>query len=131
MISTEKLKQLREEKKLSQEEMAELTGLSKNGYRNIECGESHPKAESLYKIAQILGVKIDDLIEHNHVIYAPTTYDKTNNGNYNDSTNYYGDAVLMEKLKNLEEQLTLKDALLSEKDKRINDLEEIVKLLKE
>jgi len=56
------LRRIREARGLSQEKAAELSGISRPAYRNIETGESTPKVSTLQSIADGLGVKLQDLI---------------------------------------------------------------------
>lgn len=58
----EKLKVIRLCKGLSQEEMAETLGYSTNGYAKIERGESDVKVDKLEKIAEALGVDLQQLL---------------------------------------------------------------------
>lgn len=46
---------------LSQVDLADRANLSRIGYRNIESGESEPKAETLAAIARALGVSLEQL----------------------------------------------------------------------
>lgn len=54
---------LREERKMTSEQLAIKIGLSKSGLRYIERGMKDPRAETLLLISQGLGVKIVDLFE--------------------------------------------------------------------
>lgn len=53
MISSE-----RKEKKLTQKQLAQKTGLSQANISNIEKGASHPTIETLVKIADALGKQL-------------------------------------------------------------------------
>lgn len=55
------LRRIREGIGMSQEKAAELGGISRIAYRNIENGESIPKVSTLQNIANGLGVKLQDL----------------------------------------------------------------------
>lgn len=57
------LRRLRQAKKCSQERLAELSGLSKAAYKNIESGKSEPRVSSLQAIAMALEVSIQKLVE--------------------------------------------------------------------
>ena len=57
------LRRLRQAKKCSQEALAELSGLSKAAYKNIESGKSEPRVSSLQAIAMALEVSIQKLVE--------------------------------------------------------------------
>lgn len=52
---------LRKEKKLSQEEFADISGKMINTLSNIECGLSDPKVSTLEAIAQALGTSVSIL----------------------------------------------------------------------
>jgi len=52
----------REEKKLSQQELAHKLNMNKNTIMEIELGRSNPKAETLFLIATELHVSIDAII---------------------------------------------------------------------
>lgn len=58
----EKLKVIRLCKGLSQEEMAETLGYSTNGYAKIERGETDVKVDKLEKIAEALGIELQQLL---------------------------------------------------------------------
>jgi len=61
-VNLEKIKKLRKEKKISLEEMAHILGYeSQNGYYYLEVGRGRFTAETLAKVADILGVSIDSL----------------------------------------------------------------------
>lgn len=57
-----RLVQARLEQGISQNRLAELTGLSRSGIRHLEDGETNPTLYSLLKIARALDVKIGWLI---------------------------------------------------------------------
>jgi len=63
-----RLKELREEKELSQEGLAELIGKSKNSIYNYENGKRLPDADVLCKLAGFFGESVDYLLG----IKAPT-----------------------------------------------------------
>ncbi len=56
-----KIKDLRKQKKYSQEYFSELVNLNPRQIVRIENGESFPTAENLEKIADVLNVKVQDL----------------------------------------------------------------------
>ena len=55
------LRRIREAKGLSQSQVAELAGISRIAYRNIENGNSTPKVSTLQSIASGVDVKLQDL----------------------------------------------------------------------
>jgi Predicted Zn peptidase len=56
------LRRIREAKGYSQAQVADLSGISRIAYRNIENGTSTPKVSTLQNIASGLGVKLQDLV---------------------------------------------------------------------
>ena len=56
------LRRLRILKGKTQTELAEASRISRVGYRNIETGSVVPRADSLARIADVLGVRLDDLL---------------------------------------------------------------------
>lgn len=62
-ISTN-LKRIREEKKLSLDKVAKITGVSKSMLGQIERGESNPTITTLWKIANGLKISFTSLLSH-------------------------------------------------------------------
>ena len=62
MSLNQKIRTLREQHLLSQEEMAEKMQMSLNGYAKIERGETKLRLDKLEKIAQIFSMDVVDLI---------------------------------------------------------------------
>lgn len=59
----EKLKKVRKEKHLNQEELANLSGVSKRTIQNYENAKMHPKKREIYyKLAEILEVDVNYLL---------------------------------------------------------------------
>lgn len=58
------LKKIRQEKNISQDRLSKLADLSLNTVVTVESGANpNPTIETLTKIANALGVKVDDLIK--------------------------------------------------------------------
>lgn len=55
------LRRIRQAKKMTQEQVAELSGISRPAYRSIESGESVPKVSTIQQISMALGVKLQEL----------------------------------------------------------------------
>ena len=64
------LRRLRDEKGLSQAQVAERTGISRVAYRNIETGTAAPRTGTLTSLAAALGVRIPDLMVEVHPLRA-------------------------------------------------------------
>lgn len=58
----ENLKSIRTSKGMTQQEVAEKAGLHLTYLGHLEAGKYHPSTFVLWKIAKILGVKIDSLV---------------------------------------------------------------------
>ena len=62
MASTKnKIKEIREQKELTQEEVAKKAGISTNYYSKIERGTVNTSIEKANKIAKALGVEVSDI----------------------------------------------------------------------
>ncbi len=59
----EKIKQVREKQNLTQQFIADELGITSNGYGKIERGDSNINIDKLEKIAEILKVKLEDLLD--------------------------------------------------------------------
>lgn len=62
-----RIKELREQKNLSQEYIAERLDINPANYWRIENGVSYPKPENLEKICEILNVKAHELFAFEHI----------------------------------------------------------------
>ena len=74
-----RVKDLRISKKLSQEKLAELSGLHSTYIGQIERGEKSPTIESIYKISVGLGVSMPDFFKNMEVTeekYADIIYNE-------------------------------------------------------
>lgn len=58
-----KIKQLREQKRLTQEALAEKAGLSLGYIARLEIGRHDPSLSTLVKLAKALKVKVTELLE--------------------------------------------------------------------
>ena len=58
-----KVKELRLKRGLSQEALAEESGLSRRTIQRIELGESNPNGDSLKRLANALQINADELID--------------------------------------------------------------------
>ena len=61
LVLKNKLKEIRTEKKLSQAQLAELVGVSRNTISSIETGQYQPTAKLAYVLAIALGKKFEDI----------------------------------------------------------------------
>ena len=63
MSFSDNLKAIRKEKKMSQEELAEMLGVSRQAVSKWELGDGYPEAEKLLIIAGKLNVSLDALMD--------------------------------------------------------------------
>jgi len=65
------LKEVRKRKKVTQVELAERTGIHQQSISRYESGGKIPQIDTAYRIAQALGVSLDELIiirnAHDHI----------------------------------------------------------------
>jgi len=82
MVSVGKnIKKIREQKGLMQKEVALVANMQASNYSKIERGQRDVSVEALYKIAQFLGMTVDEII-HYEVVKTPAhvkVEDKTTN----------------------------------------------------
>ena len=88
----EKLKNLRLNNKLTQNEMAEMLKTSRSTYNNYERGNAEPNIPTLIKLADYFHTTIDSLVGHD----VPYLLDR---GLLNEQQNY-----IIDKIKNLSPQ---------------------------
>ena len=112
MLLGAKLKRIRENKHISQQEIADLLGISQKTYSNIESDKSTPSIEQLSKLGELLDFNSLDLLRENGI-----TFNQSNN-EFNENSS----GVIMN---------NYPDNLITQYEARIKDLQEIIELLKE
>lgn len=63
----EKLRALRKEKGLSQEELADIVGVSRQAMSKWESGQTFPETEKLIALSELFGVTIDSMLKEGEV----------------------------------------------------------------
>ena len=61
LVLKNKLKEVRSEKKLSQQELADMVGVSRNTISSLETGQYEPTAKLALVLAIALDMKFEDL----------------------------------------------------------------------
>lgn len=127
----QKIRDMREDKQMTQAEMAELLHMSETGYAKIERGESSIRIERLDQIAQVFGVSIADLIPFNSdggIVF------NNSNENFSNSSNFtvaLGASALEAEVAMLQQHLEAKDAIILSREREIEVLrQQIVALEK-
>lgn len=64
---TQKIRILREQKKLRHEEMADRLGISQSAYSRLEKGDAKLDVDRLRKIAEILEVPVEELLSNDPI----------------------------------------------------------------
>ena len=78
MEFNEKLQELRKNKGLTQEELAEILYVSRTAVSKWESGRGYPNIESLKDISKFFDVSIDDLLSGEKLIFIAEKENKTN-----------------------------------------------------
>lgn len=78
MEFNEKLQQLRKQKNLTQEQLAEQLFVSRTAISKWESGKGYPNIESLKNISKFFSVSIDELLSSDEVLIIAETENKTN-----------------------------------------------------
>jgi len=63
----DKIQALRKEKRLSQEELAEMLQVSRQSVSKWESGQSYPETDKLVVLSQIFGVTVDSLLKDGEI----------------------------------------------------------------
>lgn len=116
MKAYEKIRQIREEKKWSQEEMATKLNISPSGYAKIERGETGLTLKRLQQLADILETDILHFIqnEESQCIYQ---FNNENGG----ETNQY---VYMDSKPNVDNEIEKLNLIIAHKDELITQFQE-------
>ncbi|OOR82396.1 helix-turn-helix domain-containing protein [Moraxella canis] len=118
MAISDNLQKLRKLNDLSQEQMAEMLNMSKNGYGKLERGESKITVEHLQNIANVFNIDIADLLKEERDF---SLLIGDNHGNY--ANKYYDNAQEVEKLQLI---INHQKQLLEQKDKEIELLRRLL-----
>ena len=68
MLTGEKIKKTRKQKKMTQKQLGELCGIADSNIRKYENGKQNPKFETLAKIAKALDVSIIELLDNDDAL---------------------------------------------------------------
>jgi transcriptional regulator with XRE-family HTH domain len=80
MIVGQKIKKLRELKNFTQEFMAKELNLSQSAYSKIESGETDIPYSRLEEVAQVLGMRPEDVVAFNEHMVFNVMHNQTGNG---------------------------------------------------
>lgn len=133
MKINEKIRQLREQHQLSQENMADRLGMSVTGYAKIERGEVRSNLPRLEQISEVFDMDICELLsygESEKVYFNNSVTESTNSNNSNNFLFAVGNDNLEKAIQQLQLIISHKDELLAQKDKIILGLEREIALLR-
>lgn len=133
MKINEKIRQLREQHQLSQENMADKLGMSVTGYAKIERGEVRSNLPRLEQISEVFDMDICELLsygESEKVYFNNSVTESTNSNNSNNFLFAVGNDNLEKSIQQLQLIISHKDELLAQKDKIILGLEREIALLR-
>lgn len=128
MSVNEKIRLVREAKGLTQEQVAEKLEMSKNGYGDIERGDSDIKLSKLEKLAEIFEMQLPELVDVTEKGTLNVNFACKQNNKHLQSKVYIGSSNA-----ELEKQqliIELKDKELAMQQREIENLKEIIALLK-
>lgn len=122
------LLKIRLDRKLSQEEMADILGIARNTYRNIEKGKTRLLSETVMKVAEWAGMTPEEVT----LGYTPSETESARLRDIRESYNYRVKSITEEyeaRLDALRKENGLLKELLKEKDDNIRNLKSLVALL--
>lgn len=114
MTTQDTICKLRKAQNLTQDDMAEKLGISKNGYGKIERGQSALSLERLAQIAQILGVDMVDIMKNKEMALVIGENHGVMQNNYNN--NHAEIEKLQLIIKHQQQRIDDLTQLLSQKD---------------
>ncbi|MCQ9122099.1 hypothetical protein BKG95_05945 [Rodentibacter pneumotropicus] len=123
------IRDIREDKNLTQADMAERLSMSVTGYAKLERGETNISIERLHRIAQVLGVDVIELMASNNdgvVVF------NNSNDNFSNSTNFsiaLGNPALEGEIKHLNYIILAKNELLDAREREIESLKQQIDAL--
>lgn len=130
MKINEKIRQLREQHQLSQENMADKLGMSVTGYAKIERGEVRSNLPRLEQISEVFDMDICELLSYGETEKVYFNNSATESTNSNNFLFAVGNDNLEKAIQQLQLIISHKDELLAQKDKIILGLEREVALLR-
>lgn len=120
-----KLKELRKAYGYTQDYVASFLGVVRQTYSHYETGQRTPNSETLFKLAGLYGISVDDLLQLTIALDRNVYYDApapTQSGtNLNNFLEYLNDPYNAKKLRmlsRLERELLFYFEQITEKDKR-------------
>lgn len=118
-----KIKQIRELKGISQKQMADYLHLSESGYAKLEQGEGRLHTERLEKIAQMLEIEVNDLLDSDTRFLCVVNESGTMEVScINQNNNYQNQDLIIELIKS-------KDNLIEQQKQHIQLLQHTMEMM--
>lgn len=131
MKTQDKIRAIRTQQKISQEQMAERLDLTPQAYSKIESGKTKLSLDRIQQIAQILNIDVTELIHNNdNGVFLLINENCTNENLNNGAIIYHGNqqSINEQELKHDNEKLQL---IITHKDEIIEQLKQENALLKQ
>lgn len=124
----EKIRFLRQQKGLTQEQIAELLDVTPQAYSKIEQGKTRLNIERIQQIANIFNIDITDLInnDNNGIVILLNGDFNSDNGSNNRAIVYNGETELVHENEKLLLQLQFKDEIIKRLENEIATLKSIL-----
>lgn len=128
MKTQEKIRFLRQQKGLTQEQIAELLDVTPQAYSKIEQGKTRLNIERIQQIANIFNIDITDLInnDNNGIVILLNGDFNSDNGSNNRAIVYNGETELVHENEKLLLQLQFKDEIIKRLENEIATLKSIL-----
>lgn len=123
-----KLYSIREDRKISQAEMADLLGVSAPTYSRLERNDTSVDLEQVVNFSKILQVPIQEFLPETITINGQNQSGQI--GLVIGTVNTYFDKDTFHKIDKLHVEITHKDEKIKGLESKIKDLEEIIELIK-
>ena len=117
MKTNEKIRQLRESRQWTQEEMATKLSMSTNGYAKIERGDTRSNLDRLEQISEVFGIDIVELLAYGEDGKINLT-NSANNNHY--SCIAFGDTDLKSEIQRLLLIISHKEEIIESQKKEIS-----------
>ncbi|WP_259016587.1 helix-turn-helix domain-containing protein [Emticicia fluvialis] len=114
-----KIKKLRELKNFTQEHVANSLSMTPSGYGKIERNETEVSYHKLEKIAEVLGIKVEDIINFNESMVFNVMHNQTGNG------------YVVNHISTSENEKSLYELIISQQKEEIENLRKIIEKLQD
>ena len=131
MKTQDKIRAIRTQQKISQEQMAERLDLTPQAYSKIESGKTKLSLDRIQRIAQILNIDVTELIHNNdNGVFLLINENCTNENLNNGAIIYHGNqqSINEQELKHDNEKMQI---IITHKDEIIEQLKQENALLKQ